>query len=70
MARTVLELSNRKQECKVCGFDLFVDTAHVKGITKFTENVLLAEVNAIENLEYLCPNHHKMFDRGYINLAG
>jgi predicted restriction endonuclease len=56
--------------CKVCGYDTYLELAHIKGIASFPDDTLLGEVNCMSNLAYLCPNHHKELDNGIINLAG
>lgn len=68
LARRKLERLGVKKECKICQFDIVVDCCHIKPISKFKSNSLVGEVNSKENLVYLCPNHHKMFDKGLIEL--
>lgn len=68
VAHTVLEYAKRPKCCVVCGFDVSVDLCHIKPIHSFSEDALVAEVNSEENLIYLCPNHHRMLDRGLLEL--
>jgi hypothetical protein len=68
-ARRTMERHGPKKECSVCGFDIVVEVCHIKSITEFSEDALMGEVNALDNLVYLCPNHHAMFDRGLIILT-
>jgi predicted restriction endonuclease len=64
--RKVLKRSDRKEECQVCGFDKIVEVSHLKPICEFSDHDLMSDVNNLENLRYLCPNHHRMFDEGLI----
>jgi len=41
----------------------------LKAIADFTSTQLVSEVNALTNLAYLCPNHHKELDRGMLPLS-
>lgn len=68
LARRKLELLKIKKECQICKFDIHVEVCHIKPITSFSPDTLLGVVNSKDNLIYLCPNHHYMFDKGLINL--
>jgi predicted restriction endonuclease len=63
-------MANRSKACVVCGYDKFVDVAHIKPVAAFSPQAKLKDINAPENLIYLCPNHHREFDRGYLKLNG
>jgi len=65
-ARKVMKESDKQKECEVCGFDVVIEVCHVKGIAEFSPSATLGEVNALDNLMYLCPNHHAMMDRGLL----
>lgn len=67
-ARIALIESGIKKECKICGFNDYVEACHIKSISSFTKDTLVSEVNNINNLVYLCPNHHVMLDKGLITL--
>jgi len=67
-ARKTLKKLEREEACEHCGFDVVVECCHVRAITDFDLTATLAEVNAEDNLVYLCPNHHAMFDRGMLKL--
>jgi 5-methylcytosine-specific restriction endonuclease McrA len=56
-----------EKKCRYCGFDIVVEVCHKKPISKFNENDLIGNVNSRENLEYLCPNHHAMLDKGLLD---
>jgi 5-methylcytosine-specific restriction endonuclease McrA len=61
-ARKVLAESNIKKSCKVCGYSVHVEVCHIKSISSFTETDTISQVNSLENLVYLCPNHHWEYD--------
>jgi hypothetical protein len=67
-ARDTLKKLDVEKKCKICGYNKFVDVAHIVPIKDFSDNTLLMEVNHKDNLLYLCPNHHKEFDNGLLNL--
>lgn len=56
--------------CAVCGYDTHVEVAHKKSITDFSEEARLNEINHINNLVFLCPNHHWEFDHNGLKLVG
>lgn len=58
----------RGQFCEICGYDSHVECAHIKSISSFNENEKLSIVNNIENLLWLCPNHHWEFDFGNLGI--
>jgi len=68
MAHKTLQYENREKKCKVCAFDTAVEVCHIKSIASFPNDALLKDINASNNLVYLCPNHHVMLDRGLITL--
>lgn len=57
------------RKCYVCGFNIYVECCHIKPIVDFSMSTQLKEVNSLENLIYLCPNHHVMMDKGLIDLT-
>jgi predicted restriction endonuclease len=52
--------------CSVCGYAKFVEVAHIKGIATFPPDAKMEEVNSIDNLSFLCRNHHWEFDNGVL----
>lgn len=56
-----------EKECKVCGFNHYVEVCHIKPISEFSTDTLVTVVNDRRNLVYLCPNHHKMLDGGMLD---
>lgn len=63
-------MSNESKVCKICGYSLHVELAHIKSISSFPENALLNEINQKENLIFLCRNHHWETENGHLSLAG
>lgn len=64
-ARQYLEHLNIDKVCNVCDFRYVVETCHIIPVATFDFNLTyLGEINHINNLVYLCPNHHAMLDRG------
>ena len=61
---TVLGLTEKS--CKLCGYNKYVELCHIKSMSKFSLNSLVSEINSKENLVYLCPNHHKELDLGFL----
>jgi hypothetical protein len=66
----VRAMGNRPKVCASCGYDKFVDVCHLIPVATFSPQTKLKEINAPGNLVYLCPNHHREFDRGLISLNG
>jgi hypothetical protein len=56
-----------KKCCRICGYSTYVELAHIRPIHTFDEFATLDEVNHLDNLAYLCPNHHKELDNGIIS---
>jgi hypothetical protein len=68
-ANTVLRQSTQKPECKVCGYAKHVEVCHIKSVSEFTDDSLIGEINALDNLVYLCPNHHWEFDNNGLDIG-
>ena len=68
-ARKVMKDNNIKYECKVCGYTNFLEVFHLKAIADFLPDEFVSDVNALSNLAYLCPNHHKELDRGLLPIT-
>lgn len=45
-------------KCAICGYDKHVEIAHIKPVSDFADSCTIAEINSIDNLIALCPNHH------------
>ena len=59
-----------KTSCQVCGYTHRVDCCHIKPIKLFPSTALVSEINAVENLAALCPNHHIELDLGILKMVG
>ena len=68
-ARKMMKDNSINYACKVCGYTNFLEVCHLKAIADFLPYELISEVNALTNLAYLCPNHHKEFDKGLLPLS-
>lgn len=51
-----------KLPCAKCGYSEHVELAHIKGISTFSDDSLLSNVNSVSNIIQLCPNCHWEFD--------
>jgi hypothetical protein len=59
---------NKEKKCAVCGYEITVQVSHKKAVADFGEDVLISEINHIDNLIGLCPNHHYEYDKGLLKL--
>lgn len=66
LARDKTKSINRFQRCAVCGYTKHVEVCHIKAIKDFPDNATIEEVNNLNNLIGLCPNHHWEFDNGLL----
>jgi hypothetical protein len=62
-------MSDIEKECYICKYNKYVELCHIKPIASFLSESKLNEINAIENLVYLCPNHHWELDNGLTSIA-
>lgn len=67
-ARRVYIRSGKPQSCAVCNYDTFYDVAHIRAVKDYPEDTVIGDLNQIDNLVALCPNHHKEYDAGLIEL--
>lgn len=68
-AGVIFGASGRPAACAVCGYSLHVQVAHLTAVAAFPPSATVAEINAIENLIALCPNHHWELDHGELKLS-
>ena len=64
----MIRMYKNEKKCAVCGYSIHVELCHKKPISEFKDKALLSEINAEENLVYLCRNHHWEFDNGYLKI--
>ncbi len=67
-ACNVFEKSKKEYRCALCGYDKHIEIAHIKSVSDFDNSAEIKEINHIDNLIGLCPNHHWEYDAGLINL--
>lgn len=67
-ARKVYKNSGKPFVCSVCGYTTHVQICHIKGVAEFDNNCLISEINNINNLVALCPNHHWELDHGFLSI--
>lgn len=68
IARRVYRASDNPMECLVCGYENHVDISHIKPVSEFCNDSKIKEINDINNLVALCPNHHWEFDNMLIDI--
>lgn len=68
IARQVYLESNPSPKCAVCGYSNHVEIAHIKAVSEFDGDAEIKEINSVDNLIGLCPNHHWEFDHGMLKL--
>ena len=67
LADSAYKASNKPRECAICGYNKHIEIAHIKGVSEFDDDSLISEINDIDNLVALCPNHHWEFDSGVLS---
>ena len=67
LADMIFKKSNKPQKCAICGYDKHTEIAHIKAVSEFSDDVFISEINDINNLVALCPNHHWEFDNGLLS---
>ena len=60
-------LKIKPTKCKMCDYTNHLDLCHIKDIASFSDDTKLSVINAVENLVFLCPNHHWDLGHGKIN---
>lgn len=68
LAEKIYTDSGQKKVCAICGYDKHVEIAHIKAVSEFDDSATIAEINSLNNLIALCPNHHWEYDNGIITL--
>lgn len=66
IARIIYKNSDRPKACEICGYDKHYEVCHKKAIKDFDPTSLISEVNNLDNLVALCPNHHWELDNGIV----
>lgn len=68
LAEKIYNDSGKPQKCAICGYNKHIEIAHIKAVSEFEDSATIAEINSIDNLIALCPNHHWEYDNGIIKL--
>lgn len=68
LAEKIYTDSGQKKVCAICGYDKHAEIAHIKAVSEFDDSATIAEINSLNNLIALCPNHHWEYDNGIITL--
>lgn len=61
-ARLIYQNSDKPKRCICCGYDKHYEVAHIRAVSDFNDNALISEINDVNNLIALCPNHHWEYD--------
>ena len=65
-AKNMMDWNNIKETCSICGYNRHVEVCHKKSIASFPKETTLDIVNSLENLIYMCPNHHWELDNNVV----
>ena len=69
IARQVFKDSDKPKKCAICGYDKHYEVAHIVAVSDFDDDALVSEINDIDNLIALCPNHHWEYDNGILDIS-
>lgn len=67
-ARNIYVNSSKPKQCVICGYDKHYEVAHIKAVSDFNDSTLISEINNIDNLIALCPNHHWEYDNNGLDI--
>jgi hypothetical protein len=65
-ARQTYRRNDKEFICNICGYIKHTNVCHIRPWTKFPKTASLGEINNIDNLISLCPNHHWEFDHNLL----
>lgn len=68
-AVAVFKSSNHPKQCRVCGYDKYIEACHIKSVASFPDNATVGEINDPLNLIGLCPNCHWEYDHNLLDLT-
>lgn len=68
LAQQIYLDANPKPKCAICGYSHHVEVAHIKAVCDFDDSATIREIDSIDNLIGLCPNHHWEYDNGILKL--
>ncbi len=67
-ARLIFDKSSEEKSCRECGYSKHYEVCHINDVSSFSSDILITEINNIQNLIALCPNHHWEFDNNHLIL--
>lgn len=67
-ARSIFFENNPNAICAICGYDKHIEVAHIKAVSEFNDDTPIKDINSINNLIGLCPNHHWEYDNGILKI--
>ena len=67
-AHRIAKIHDLSKKCAICDYDFHVDLCHKQAIGSFDQDTKIKIINDIDNLVYLCKNHHWELDHGHITL--
>lgn len=67
-ARRIYFENIKAPKCEICGYTNHVEVAHIKPVSEFPKTATIKEINSLDNLIGLCPNHHWEYDNGILKL--
>lgn len=67
-AREAYEASDKPKSCIICDYTNHYEVCHIKAVKDFDDDALVSEINSLDNLISLCPNHHWEFDNGVLKI--
>lgn len=65
-ARETFEKSTLHKICKICQYSRHVEICHIKQVKDFLDDDKIVDINSLDNLMALCPNHHWEYDNGLL----
>lgn len=68
-AHVVYNNYTKENKCVLCNYNLHTEICHIKSVSSFSEESTISEINHIDNLVRLCPNHHWELDHGILALS-
>ncbi len=66
-ARNVFFRKSPNSKCHICDYDNHIEVCHIKSVSSFDDEDTMGEINNINNLVGLCPNHHWEFDNKIVS---
>lgn len=69
LAKMTYDKSNRPKKCIICQYEHHYDVAHIKSVSSFSDDALISEINDVNNLIALCPNHHWEYDHEKLDIS-